>query len=119
MEQQQNKLAQGFQNVKRAKEELKKHRTMILDACLQDKDYQTGYLQIQDTRKVLKARKMEILDPSMIEKEKSLSEQLRLEKLSLSEWMREYVVETKMTTVSIQDSLFDIVPSYQLKPKHG
>jgi len=114
-----DKLQQGYENLKRAKDELKKHRKMILDSCLQDREYQEKHLNMIDIRKALKTRRNAIVDPSQIERLDYLQEQVRLEKSSLSEWMAEYVRDTKMTSVSIQDSLFDIVPSYQLKPKHG
>lgn len=114
-----DKLQQGYTNLKRAKDELKKHRKMILDSCLQDREYQEKHLNMLDIRKGLKTRRNAIVDQSEIERLDYLQEQVRLEKSSLSEWMAEYVKETQMTSVSIQDSLFDIVPSYQLRPKHG
>ncbi len=114
-----DKLQQGYTNLKRAKDELKKHRKMILDSCLQDREYQEKHLNMLDIRKGLKTRRNAIVDQSEIERLDYLQEQVRLEKSSLSEWMAEYVKETQMTSVSIQDSLFDIVPNYQLRPKHG
>lgn len=114
-----DKLQQGYENLKRAKDALKKHRRMIIDTCLQDKEYQEKHLNMIDLRKGLKTRRNALIDQSEIEKLDNLQEQVRLEKSSLSEWMAEYVKETSMTSVSIQDSLFDIIPSYQLKPKHG
>ena len=114
-----DKLQQGYINLKRAKDELKKYRKIILDTCLQDREYQTKYLEMGEMRKVLRKRRDELVDVAMLEKLERLSEQVRLEKQSLSDWVAEYYSETKMTSVSIQDSLFDIVPSYQLKPKNG
>lgn len=114
-----DKLQQGYENLKRAKDALKKHRRMIIDTCMLDKEYREKFESMTELRKAMKTRRNALIDQSEIEKLDNLQEQVRLEKSSLSEWMAEYVKETSMTSVSIQDSLFDIIPSYQLKPKHG
>lgn len=112
-----DKLQQGYINLKRAKDELKKHRKMILDACMQDREYREKFENVLELRKALKIRRDSIIDPAEIEKLENLMEQVRLEKSSLNEWIVEYVRDTKMTSVNIQDSLFEIVPSYQLISK--
>lgn len=114
-----NKLQQGYENLKRAKDELKKYRKMLFDTCLLDREYQAKHLSMIDMRKALKTRRNALINQSQIEKELYLAEQVRLEKSNLNEWVAEYVQTTKMTSVSIQDSLFDIVTSYQFKQKHG
>lgn len=114
-----DKLQQGYENLKRAKDDLKKYRRMILDTCLADREYQEKHLTMTDLRRALKSRRNALIDEPQIERGIYLAEQVRLEKSSLNDWMAEYVRETNKTSVSIQDSLFDIVPSYQLKQKHG
>lgn len=114
---QQNKLAQGFENVRKLKLELKEVRKQIQDSCMQDQIYYDRYLQIKDLNQLQKVRRGELIDQGTLDKADVLSERLRLEKSNLSEWVRDYMTETNLNTVSIQDSLFEIIPSYSLKPK--
>ncbi len=114
---QQNKLAQGLENIKSLKTELKEVRKQIHDACMQDKLYYERFLEIKDLRMLQSKNRDILVDSALIDKVGVLAERLKLEKLNLSDWMNEYVAETKLNTVSIQESLFEIVPSYSLKPR--
>lgn len=112
-----DKLQQGYENLKRAKDALKQYKKMLLDMCLQDKEYQKKYIDLVDLKKSIRIRRDTILSKSDIDKLNNLIEQVKLEKASLNDWITEYVKDSIKDGSVIQDSLFDIVPVYKLIPK--
>lgn len=116
---QSDRVSQGYANVQRVKAELKRWRTIAKDTCIADRQYFERRENIKTQQIANKQRAHEIVGQEVKEKIKTLSHELKAEKEYLSDWLKEYAEATQMKTVSIQDSLFEIVPEYKLVTRNA
>lgn len=116
---QSEKLKQAYQALEIMKQNLKERKAELKNILEMDAKWAGLQQQIEDLKKEQQKIKEDIAPVELQTKIKALAEEVKLEKSNLSGHAKEYVEVTGLKTISIQETLFDLTPVYELKKTNG
>lgn len=111
-------IKQGVQNVRRVAEELQRKREMYKDGLENDIEYSSLKEELDDRRRALNARKKELERTALASLKqdiKELSQEKKEEQLTLGDWLIDYSVSTKQSTIEIEGEILTIEKTAKLK----
>lgn len=113
-----DRVKQGVQNVRRVAEQLQRKREMYRDGLENDSQYSSLKEELDEKRRALNARKKELERTalaSLKQEIKELSEEKKEEQLTLGDWLIDYSLSTKQSTIEIEGELLTIEKTAKLK----